>query len=303
MKRPKLIVAANHIDNDVRLSSSSGGVFFELSSFVINKGGAVIGAAYCETSVKHIVINSLEELWRLQKSKYAPSSLFDFKKELPSLVQYPIVLFSGVPCQVKGVKYYLRNASDKVLRTLYTKIIWIEIACHGVPTLMSYRRYISSNNIIQIDFRCKRSGWKKSEIEMTLKDGTKIYELSSENGYYRDFHSGKNLRAACLSCKSKYFSSGADFTLADFWGVEAFACQLDDDRGTSLVLIHNKRGKEIWDCVSNYFVCQKISLIQAIKWNPCVVRPLESPLTMIEIIDKWKNSLINSLYYLYKKTR
>lgn len=293
MKQPIVIFAANHKDDEVRMHSSSGGAFYALARYVIECGGVVIGAAYIGTDVEHIMVDNLVDLELLRKSKYAPSSMVRLYKEKAwrNVTEAP-VLFSGTPCQVKAFK--LQNIDR-------ANILYVEIACHGVPTRESYQTYIQDNDIVRIDFRCKRNGWRESEIELVRKDGTILYERPLDNAFYKAFHSGENIRNACFECKAKYFSSGADITLADFWGVEAFAKNLDDKKGTSLVLIHTKNGVNYWNKVSSSFNMQRMTLHEAVKWNYCVLRPLNSEPTRLEKWLEWKHNTRETINEIINK--
>lgn len=301
MREPKRIVAANHRSEEVRLSSSSGGVFYALASDVLGQGGVVIGAAYKGTDVEHVVVRNEEELSLIRKSKYAPSSVASIKRLLPSFVGESPILFSGTPCQVKGLRCLLGHSADEKLRKLKDSIIWVEVACHGVPTLSAYQAYIRENQIRRIDFRCKRNGWRSPEIMIERMDGSVEYEPPSVNSFYQEYIKNRNLRKACLCCKSKYFTSGADLTMADFWGVEAFAKELDDGRGTSLVLMHTKKGISAWNRVSDDFIIKKVSLLQAVKWNPCILRPVMSPLSDMEKKGERKAVLLSRAYSIFTK--
>lgn len=292
MRRPRVIYAANHLSDSVREGSSSGGAFYSLALAVLKQGGAVIGAAYNGTDVVHILVDRFDELDKLRKSKYAPSSLRRLIKDKAWLkYNNKPVLFSGTPCQVKAFRTQNRSL---------TNFYYVEIACHGVPTLESYKKFIEENNIVSIDFRCKRNGWREEEIEMVKSDGSTVFEKLGDNAYYKAYQNGYNISKACYDCHAKYFTSGADFTLADFWGVEAFAKSLDDDKGTSLVLIHSKRGECLWNQVSKDFVTQQIKLIEAILWNPCIVRAIGSKPIWIERWHDYKMSTLQRLYSIYK---
>ena len=132
---------------------------------------------------------------------------------------------------------------------------------------------------------------------MSHTDGSITYQKSTENEFYKKFISGENLRKSCLSCQSKYFQSGADFTLSDFWGVNEFAPELNDNKGTSLVFLHTRKARCIWNIIKCQFVTKKVKLLQAIKWNPNIVRPIQSEPTLLEAIDNWK---IQAKQWVYK---
>lgn len=278
------ILAVNHLDDSVRFRSSSGGAFYALAHYVLGQNGVVIGAAYNGTDVEHIAVTDVSDLWKLQKSKYAPSSLSGIGKIIEDIDSARLVLFSGTPCQVKSLGVRLRKK--------FKHLLLVEIACHGVPTLESYRDYIAQNNIAKIDFRSKRSGWKEQMIEITRSDGTVYYEQSKANSFYQRYLSGEIIRKACFSCSSKYFSSGADITLADAWGINDFAKDLDDNRGSSLVFLHSSEGKNIWKSVSTNFIVRQIGLADAVRYNSSIVRPLDSSPLLVERICLLKENLL-----------
>lgn len=62
--------------------------------------------------------------------------------------------------------------------------------------------------------------------------------------YSRAYHSGMIDRPSCYSCQFKGYPRIADVTLADFWGVEKVAKELDNDTGTSAILINSEKGKK-----------------------------------------------------------
>lgn len=273
--KPRTIIAANHHSCEVRCNSSSGGAFYAIASYVLSQKGIVIGAAYQGTDVEHIAIYDKSDLWKLQKSKYAPSSLKNINVD-ELLTTGKLVLFSGTPCQVKGISKRFGHRKNLLL---------IEIACHGVPNKKDYDKYIRENNIVKIDFRCKKNGWKNNLIELTYSDRSVVYEEARENPFYKDYLSGKIIRNGCSTCQSKYFSSGADFTLADAWGINDFAPRLDDNIGTSIVVIHTKQSKRIWREIKHNFLYKNISLREAIRFNANILRPANSPKLFIERID------------------
>lgn len=269
------VFVANFLDDNVRRNSSSGGAFYALSRYVLRQNGFVIGAAYQGTDVRHVVITDMSDLEKLHKSKYAPSSLAGLNLD-DILFMGKLVLFSGTPCQVKFMHTKYRDVENLIL---------VEIACHGMPRRNEYEDYILANNIVRIDFRCKRDGWKNYLIEYETSDGKLHYDVPQENMYYQKFLSGESLMKGCLVCKSKYFSSGADFTLADAWGVNDFASELDDNKGSSVIILHSNKAEKIWEKVKGDFQWRQTSLMKAIRFNPCIVRPLKSERIMIEYVD------------------
>ena len=68
--------AAQTKDEYIRQNSSSGGIFTEIATYIINNGGIVFGAAFDETfKVIHIGVDDTDNLERLRGSKYVQSEI------------------------------------------------------------------------------------------------------------------------------------------------------------------------------------------------------------------------------------
>ncbi len=292
------ILAVQNRDENIRQTSSSGGVFYTLAKWTILQGGAVVGVAYGETAreVKHVVVERVCDLYRLQKSKYAPSSLSDPNVDVAlRSASYRYVLFSGTPCQVLAIRKKYGQLP---------KLLLLEVACHGVPEKKAYLKYLDDNNIERIDFRCKRRGWRNSDIKIEYANGGVLYQRSSDNPFYQDYIKGKNLRKSCFSCPAKYFKSGADFTLADFWGVESFLAEMNDNKGTSLVFLHTKKAYTLWTYIDDKLICNSVSFYEATCWNPCVYRPFGGAITFKERFERWRfilNSYWKNVKHVWKE--
>ncbi|WP_418800511.1 Coenzyme F420 hydrogenase/dehydrogenase, beta subunit C-terminal domain [Porphyromonas sp.] len=65
-------------------------------------------------------------------------------------------------------------------------------------------------------------------------------------GFLHDLY----LRPSCYACMAKGGRSQSDLTLGDYWGVERTCPDLDqaldEDKGTSVVLIHSAQGQRLW---------------------------------------------------------
>jgi hypothetical protein len=78
------------------------------------------------------------------------------------------------------------------------------------------------------------------------------------------------MRDCCFECKYKTFPRVSDITLADFWGVGKSDDKLDEDKGTSLILINSDKGKEIFNDISSSVFCQQSNLEFAKMGNMCI---------------------------------
>lgn len=245
-KLPKEVYASYTENEDIRLRSSSGGVFFTIAEYIINLSGIVFGARYNENwEVIHDYTKTLEGLYKFQGSKYVQSYIGETYINVRNFLrQDRYVLFSGTPCQIAGLKNFLRKDYDKLLT--------IEIACHGVPSpkvWKSYLDYINPNRlrITDINLRNKSRGWKKYTYLIKAKDKVLLDDFAYTSYYSKGFALNLSLRPSCYKCPSKNFKSGADITLADCWGIERINEILDDDKGLSTIIVNSEKAKRIID--------------------------------------------------------
>lgn len=264
-KEPIKIFAAKNLDDGVRMHSSSGGIFSLLAEKVIRQGGIVYGAMFGDSwEVKHGYVDSLEEMSLLRGSKYVQSHMEECFKSIKENLKNKLVLFSGTPCQVLGLKLFLGKE--------YANLLTVDFVCHGVPSPKVWRKYLeetiaywsegkksvsshldSEKKVIEkIEFRSKLTGWKKYSFAITLSEMTtdgekKSVLLSSifyENSYMQAFLSNLSLRPSCYQCKCKNGRSKSDLTIADFWGADQYLPEMDDDKGISTLIINSQRGND-----------------------------------------------------------
>jgi coenzyme F420-reducing hydrogenase beta subunit len=255
-------------DDDSRMASTSGGVFPELARDILEKGGAVFGAAYDECfRVVHICAENAHELDRLRGAKYAQSDLTgifkDVKKRLAGGQQ---VLFSGTPCQVLGLKTYLRK--------VYSNLLTVDLVCHSVPSPLAWEKYLQhisgEKQLSAVNLRCKDTGWSRYRYSnrFDFADGSQRMDGSGESLYMKLFVGGYITRPSCRHCPAKGHARVSDLTLGDFWGIWDIAPELDNDRGVSLVLVHTEKGLAALGRLKKHAV----ALEEACRENPAIVR-------------------------------
>lgn len=253
--------AALNRDIDQRLQSSSGGIFIVLAQRIISKGGVVYGAVFTpDWMVEHRRAENMADVYPMMGSKYLQSDLkMSYRNVLADLKDGRDVLFTGTPCQVSGLKKFLKKD--------FTKLLTIEVICHGVPSPASWASYLSkiTGPIESIRFRDKTQGWKNFRFTIhTLntsdsnKTDTLVNETFGANLFMKAFLRNWNLRPSCYDCKSKDGHSQADLTIGDFWGIEKTNILPDDDRGVSCIICRSRYGLDfINDCRD------KLKLIEA----------------------------------------
>lgn len=253
---PEDVWAATNPDEEVRLSSSSGGVFSAIAEKVLNDGGAVFGAAFADDwSVRHICIERTEDLHLLRGSKYVQSLVGDAFSQCHKLLREGReVLFSGTPCQIAGLRLFLHKD--------YPNLTTLDFVCHGVPSPKVWQSYLigvagKKKTFESISFRSKPDGWKNYCMKLTLHaevsascSSSVKNSISTEpfhrNAYMQSFLCNVNLRPSCYACPAKSGRSGSDITLGDFWGIQHIQPSLDDDKGLSLVIPQTEKGEVLF---------------------------------------------------------
>lgn len=245
-KKPLAAFAAKNPDPNVRESSSSGGLFTQLAEETLRRGGTVFGAVFDENfEVQHRGTAEHAELAAFRGSKYVQSRIGDAFRETDRLLREGrTVLFSGTPCQIAGLRGFIRRKDDNLHLAA--------VVCHGVPSPGVWRDYLrslslkSGSPIAEVRFRDKETGWKKYSLTVRTADGqVPASDPFYRNPYMKGFIANYSLRPSCYACPFKAGRCGSDLMLADFWGADRIMPDYDDDRGISLVTVYSDKGREM----------------------------------------------------------
>jgi len=235
-------------DEAMRMGSSSGGAFGELAQFIIKQGGVVIGAAFDdELQVKHVAVENMNHLHRLRGSKYVQSSAEQVYPRVEELLKdNRTVLFSGTPCQVAGLRAFLRMD--------YDNLFLVDIICQGVPGANIWKQYLelkqSESKIMHVNFRDKSEGWNQLNISYEYENGKRTIVSFDDDCYMRGFEETEILRPSCYNCSFRGLNNCSDITLGDCWSYEKLVGKLSDEKGASVCLINSEKGKEMFDKIS-----------------------------------------------------
>ena len=228
---PQHIYACCSKDNTLRAKSSSGGIFSIIAERILARGGKVCAVGYSEdyTECLHKIIASPTDLDDLRRAKFVQSKKYDVYTRLKKLlVAGEEVLFCGTPCEVVvvgGVKQFLGKS--------YENLITCDIICGCVSSPEVYRTYIEylnnkyQSNVISVNFKDKRAGWRGKAIAVKFESGEEYLNSILDDGYCVSFHSRYNIRPSCFNCKYRNLRRGADFTLGDFWAIEQYQPEFD----------------------------------------------------------------------------
>lgn len=255
------------------MKSRSGGAFAAFSDWILLQGGVIYGVGYKDHFVvAHCRATTKEERDVLRGSKYVQSNLDGvFEQVKKDLMDDKWVLFSGTPCQTSGLKSYIP-------KRLHTKLLLVDIVCHGVPGPYLWRDYLNyieekeGKKVIRVDFRDKKKfGWK-AHRESFLFDGS-----TTTTTFSYIFYKHIMLRESCENCHFTNLRRPSDLTLADFWGWEKTDANINkDNKGLSLVLVNSEKGRQVFDSVADKFTiitpelkdCLQTHLKQPTQANP-----------------------------------
>lgn len=255
---PAYVAMAN--DTDLRQQSSSGGVFSLLAAAVLKKGGTVYGAAFDENfRVLHIAVTDEADLPRLRGSKYVQSDTRESFREIKALLQKGTpVLFSGTACQCAGLRQFLGGDSEN--------LVTVDIFCHGTPSPKAWEKCLGEQEkaVSAVYFRDKTPGWRAYTFGFDYADGTSYRIPRDEHPYFKLFLENVSLRPSCYACRFKGLNRPADITLGDCWGIESWLPGMDDNRGTSVVLVHSAKGQALVDALQKEAKWQAVDVNQAV---------------------------------------
>lgn len=264
------IIGAYLKNAEQRQQSSSGGAFYAIARFIIEKGGKIYGATIDD---KHIVyhkgVSTLADLKYLRGSKYVQSDIRDIYKEIKKdLSEHKWVYFTGTGCQVAGLKAFLRKK--------YETLITTDLVCHGVPSQKMFNWHLSylekeyNGKIYNYTFR-DNNGWGGCESFYLKRKGQPIKKIKNNSydlsPYLYSFMYGFTHRYSCYTCPFAKIPRQGDITLADFWGCKEFFPQADVSKGVSLVVLNTEKAFDIWNSVSDKFVKFHTTISDASKYN------------------------------------
>lgn len=276
-RKPLQVLATINKDEKIRMESSSGGIFTLLAEKVINEGGVVFGARFDEEwQVTLDYTETIEGLAAFRGSKYVQARTGETYKQCEQFLKDGRkVLYTGSPCQIAGLLHYLRKD--------YANLTTCDFACHGTPSPKVWRMYLdeviegTNRAITDIKFRNKDNGWKAFNFQVSCNEDSKVTTLTSchkENLFMRAFLRDMILRPSCHDCKAKEMRSGSDITIADYWGINNIHPEMDDDKGTGLVLINTEKGKAALNLSLTDYL--ETTFEEGIRNNPAIIRSVKA---------------------------
>ena len=271
-RTPQNVYAAYNRNEEIRMKSSSGGIFTLLAEETIKKGGVVFGVKFNKNWMPEFgYAETIEDIAPFRGSKYVQAIVGNAYKQAEEFLKAGReVLFSGTPCQIAGLKRFLRKEYDTLLT--------VDIICHGVPSPKVWNMYLKEtcskllknmpdekiqsvspigetyeSCIEAVSFRSKIAGWKKFSFLLKLnfstfdgKNTVVFTEPFGKNNFMHAFLSDTILRPSCYVCPAKQGKSHSDITIADFWGIDIIDSAFDDDKGCGAIFVNTAKGEAIY---------------------------------------------------------
>ena len=293
-----IVYGVKHKNNTIRMASRSGGVFTAVSDYVLGNGGIIYGCIMkdCYEAI-HVRVDSKDGRNQMRGSKYIQSNMGDvFRQVRKDVVDGRMVMFSGTSCQVAGLQAFLGPKSSKV--------IYVDIVCHGVSSQKIWADYVhwqeekNSAICIKVDFRNKIDfGWGSHIETLWLeKENGEIIKVSDD--IFATMFLGHNiLRPSCFKCPYKSIIHPGDISLADYWAINRIAPEFNDDKGVSLLLINNNRGKELVDKVVESL--ERISSNIQDSMQPSFRQSWNVPNTRVSFWNDYNNISFEEMAYKY----
>ena len=274
--------AAIHKNYEVRFDSTSGGLFSAFAEKMYKDGGFVGGAVYDEDrNVKQYISPDKTDLPRLRSSKYQQSSFEGFFSKVRDLLKEgEKVLVCGGPCQMAALRAFLEYKD-------YENLLILDYVCRGINSPLVSRRYRESleeehqSKIVYSKAMNKEFGWRNLTEKNIFANGDIVYKPFESNRLMHGYLiTGAFCRPSCYDCKFKGFPRVADISLADFWGIEKVKGvdkSLDDDIGTSLVLINSEKGERFFEAIKPKLKFAELPFKASIAGNKALMESLPMP--------------------------
>ena len=282
------------IKDDVQhMISQSGGAFSAVSDTILNEQGILFGVKYDDKyEAEFGMASNVFERDLMHGSKYMQAKVNYTYRDVENALQTRKVLFAGTPCQVGGLKKYLKNRNVSE-----DNLVTVDVVCHGVPSVLIWREILKEaksnvGDIKQAICRDKLSTiWGDDNISSFYGNS----KYSTEH-FIRIFGSNLALRESCYECDYTSFERCGDITIADAWGVEKFDPDFSDSRGVSLLLINSPKGAEILPKMKDTVELRPVDINKYAQMN------MKEPSTPHRNIDEFWNDYNNKEFsYIIRK--
>lgn len=265
-----------HVNDEKILNeSTSGGAFSAIVEGFCDENYVIFGAESKGLDVFHSYITEKKDLAKFRRSKYSQSVIGCAYSEAEKFLKTgKKVLFSGTPCQIAGLKAFLRGKE-------YSNLLTVEVICEGVPSPLFVRkldekiRKSKKTYITGIDYRYKDSNkWDYQVMNISYKslDNSACGAIKTDrwfNPFWSIWLNHLMSRPSCYGCLYTTSKRVADISLGDLWGVHLYCPDLyNSNKGASLIIANTEQGKMLAEKVlKENFSGRELDFMQALKYQ------------------------------------
>lgn len=264
-------------DASDRLASASGAAYTLLAREVFRQGGYVAGHIWeGKSKVKGYISANPKDLDILRGTKYLQSDtegIFRAVREV--LKSEKLVLFSGCPCQVAALRRFLRKNYENLITTDFT--------CMGIDSPLAFRKYLESleqeygSEILYFKAKAKEVGWKHLTNKAIFANGRTYFGINTEDSNLKATFLNLLVRPSCYDCKFKGFPRISDITIGDYWRKKYNYDPLDDNTGTSYLILNNRKAELIFENCKSSCLYRQTTHTEILGANPLAIKSLSLP--------------------------
>lgn len=280
------VYAAWALSDEIRIKSTSGGIFYILAQEMLSRGGVIAACKYRENykSAFHTIGEKIEDVEDFKGSKYFQSDTDGIYKEVKDRIQSGRkVLFCGTPCQVSGLNRYVGAKEPN--------LITVDFICRGINSPLVFKKYVNEcerhhgSPVKKVHLKNKSKGWTKLGTYMEFQNGKTYYRDRFTDPWVNGYVRGDLfMRPCCSECKYKRQVRIADISIGDFWGLEG--TKADMSKGISVILINTDKGSKYLESVKDKLFIEQRTYEEVLKGNGCLLNSAKMGARRQEFFDK-----------------
>lgn len=260
-----------------RLQSASGAAYTLLARAVFAQGGIIAGHIWDEEfGVRGLVTGNPDDLELLRGTKYLQSNVEGLYLTVRKfLKEGKMVLFSGTPCQNAALQSFLAKKSDNLIMT--------DFVCMGIDSPWAFKKYIESlehkynSQIVYFKAKSKEVGWRHLTNKAVFKNGKSYFGVNGRDANLIATFLNVLVRPSCYNCRFKGFPRVSDITIGDYWRKKYDYDPLDDNTGTSYIMLHNDKAEHFFEQIKNDCAYHKVDFNTIIAANGKAIESLPKP--------------------------
>lgn len=260
-----------------RLLSASGAAYTLLAQSIYEQGGIIAGHIWDDQfGVRGYISTSVADFDKLRGTKYLQSDVTGIYTAVRQIVKDgKLVLFSGTPCQNAAMRSFLRKDYDNLIMT--------DFVCMGIDSPLAFKKYIESlesqfdSKIVYFKAKSKEVGWRHLTNKTIFENGKTYFGINGRDANLNATFLNVLVRPSCYDCKFKGFPRVSDITIGDYWRRKSDYDSLDDNTGTSYVMLHNQKATSLFEKIKPICHYRQVEFKEILAANKFAVMSLPKP--------------------------